>query len=116
MVPRESLDQATLWITVSRSSTDGRRGRDYAVRDVAGAVLLTARALVWGRELTATDPGTGSTILLLRRRLAFPLTGRVDVLVPPAKPLGRVYRNGRFAGADGHMTGRFRDAHGVRKR
>jgi hypothetical protein len=81
------------------------------VRDAAGAVLLEAHAFLRGREMKVTEPGTGRPILLLRRRRAFLLTGRADLLDPArGKPLGAVWRNGRFTGARGEPVGRFRDA------
>jgi hypothetical protein len=88
------LAAPTLWITVRRASEAGRRCRDYAVHDPAGAVLLKARAFVWDRVLAVTSPG-GQPVLLLRRRLSFPLTGRVDVRsAPGGSALGAVYRSG----------------------
>ena len=112
-----SLAAATLWITVRRSTERGRRCRDYAVCDPAGKALLAARAFVWERVINITGADSGQLVLVLRRRLAFPLTGRVDVLSSPGRePRGAVYRSGRFADARGRTAGRFRDARSLRAR
>jgi hypothetical protein len=104
-----------LWITRRRADDGGERGRIYEVCDAAGAVLLSARSSVWGRDI----PMRGTVheeVLLLRRRRAFPLTGRVDMLKPDGRLAGAVYRSGRFADASGRTLGRFRDARTMRAR
>jgi hypothetical protein len=104
-----------LWITRRHADDEGGRGRSYEVRDAAGALLLRARSTVWGREIPLRWPDDVEA-LMLRRRRAFPLTGRVDMLEPGGRLVGAVYRNGRFADAAGRTLGRFRDARTMRER
>jgi hypothetical protein len=106
-----ALEQPTIWLSVERSVSSGRATRDYVIYDDAGALLLTAQTWPWRRDIvvqTATEPE--QQFLLLRRRLSFQLTGRVDVYDEARGRLGTVSRSGRYRDSRGRVTGRFRDA------
>lgn len=98
-----------LWLTLRRTSAEGRASRDYAVLDPAGAPLLQARAFNWSREIRLTD-ATGSVVAVIRRSRAFALNGRAEIVDAAGQRLGQVRRTGAFADAGGRTLGRFRDA------
>lgn len=105
------LEQSTIWLSAARSVSGGRACRDYVIYDHAGAPKLTAQTSPWQREIvvqTAAQPP--QRFLLLRRRLTFPLTGRVDVYDERNARLGVVSRSGHYRDASGRSAGRFRDA------
>lgn len=109
--PLRVLAQPTIWLSTLRSSARGRACRDYVVYDGAGAPVLVAQTSAWQRDIvvhTATQPPR--RFLLLRRRLSFPLTGRVDVRDEHDARLGTVSRSGRYRDVRERIAGRFRDA------
>lgn len=114
----EPLTGTLLWLTMKRTSADGRACRDYVLYDTAEKPLLAARAFIWRRDiavLSVDEPAR--PVLLLRRRRSFPLTGKVDVYdAPGRRRLGVVSRSGRFVDAEGREVGRFRDARSMRWR
>jgi hypothetical protein len=114
----EAIRAPVVWLTVRRASADGRACRDYVVYDAAGARLAGARAFPWRREIPIfTGDDAASTVILLRRRRFFPLSGKVDVHVAGAGArIGVVSRGGRFTSADGRVIGAFRDARPMRDR
>jgi len=101
-----------LWLTVERSSVDGRSCRDYVAYGNDGARLGSARAFPWRREIPLHfAPALDLSALILRRRRSFPLTGKVDVLDMSAhRRIGVVSRSGRYRDAHGRAAGAFRDA------
>jgi hypothetical protein len=114
----EAIDAPVLWLTVRRASGEGRACRDYVVYDAAGVRLAGARAFPWRREIPIfTGDDAASTVLLLRRRRLFPLSGKVDVHDAGNRArIGVVSRGGRFTDADGRAIGAFRDARTMRDR
>jgi hypothetical protein len=113
----QGIDAHELWITFRRTTHDGRSCREYVCSDSDGAELFHARAFNVRREISCNDVNDERRrILLLRRRMSFPLTGRVDILDPVAgRRIGEVRRSGAFRDAAG-MTGRFRNARSARSR
>jgi hypothetical protein len=105
-----------LWLATHKTSVDGRACREYHVLDGQGAVLLVARAFLWGREISVSQPN-GHTVFTVLRSLAFPLTGKAAVKeVPSGLAIGTVTRNGTFRDSAGVVRGRFRDARSLRER
>lgn len=113
-----ALQASTLWITVERAQHDGRACRDHTVRDASGTPLLVARAFPWDRRIVVRHAHHPDAVLLiLRRRVSFPLTGKIDVLDASGHGrLGVVQRNGAVRDAHGAIVGRFADARSGRRR
>jgi hypothetical protein len=106
-----SLDRQILWFAVERAADAGRACRDYVVFDEDGTALLQARAHPWRRDIvlrSALDPARAH--LTIRRRVTFPLSGRLDVYDDGASRIGVLSRNGSYRDARGRRVGRFRDA------
>jgi hypothetical protein len=112
------LRAPVLWLTVERSSIDGRSCRDYAIYADDSTRLGSARAFPWRRDIPLHFvPALDVPALLLRRRRTFPLTGKVDVLELPAhEKIGVVSRSGRYRDALGRPVGAFRDARSLGNR
>lgn len=113
-----AFQAATLWITVQRGTHGGRACRDHTVRDASGAPLFEARAFPWERRIVVRHAGRPDDVLMvLQRRMSFPFTGKVDVLVASGRSrLGVVQRNGELRDARGAIVGRFVDARTGRRR
>lgn len=110
-----ALERSTIWLSVARSVSGGRAARDYVIYDDAGSPLLGAQTSPWQRDILVQMSGEPfDRVLRLRRRLSFPLTGRVDVYDAAAARLGVVSRSGRYRSASGRDAGRFRDARTLR--
>lgn len=111
------LADPTLWITSRRATSAGRACRLLATFAEDGAPLLEALAFPWRRDIVvrSLEPG-GQTLLVMRRRRSFPLTGKVDVEDGDAHRLGIVTRAGRVLNADGRLIGRFSDSRSLKRR
>jgi hypothetical protein len=110
--------EPALWITVTRTQSEGRACRDYVVHDSSGSPLLVARAFPWRRDLIVRRPDQpDKAFILLRRRRSFPFTGNVDVIhVATEARVGTLNRNGRVRDGTGVVLGRFVDARSARRR
>lgn len=113
-----ALQASTLWITVQRAADAGRACRDHTVRDASGVPLLEARAFPWDRRIVVRHAGRPDDMLMiLRRRVSFPFTGKVDVLDAAGQArIGVVQRNGGVRDARGAIVGRFVDARSGKRR
>ena len=113
-----SLSERTLWLTVERTQDKGRACRDHTVHDASGKPLLVARAFPWQREIVvrrADDPD--DILLILRRAISFPFTGRIDVIdAASGGKLGTLNRNGRVRDEAGGLIGRFADDRSLKRR
>jgi hypothetical protein len=112
------LRDATLWLTTVRAVDGGRACRDLTVYDSAGTALLTARAFPWDRDIVVRSAsGSDGAFLTLRRRVSFPLTGKVDAIdALTGGRIGVLNRSGRVRDANGSILGRFVDARTLRRR
>jgi hypothetical protein len=111
MRPLDVLEQTTIWLSTARSVHGGRASRDYLIYDDAGSPLLAAQTSAWRRDIVVqfvAEPRR--TFLLVRRRLLFPLSGKVDVYDDREARVGVVSRSGRYEDMHGVRGGHFRDA------
>lgn len=111
-----ALRADVLWLATHKTSVEGRVCREYVVSDTEGAVLLIARAYLWGREIAVANPDGQAVFTVLRSR-AFPVTGKATVKeLPSGDAIGTVTRSGTFKDSSGAVRGRFRDARSLRDR
>lgn len=108
-------EERRVWITSRTSRVEGRRAREYELCSAAGVVALTAVSFLWGRDIVVRDTAGRDALRLSRRRM-FPLTGRVDILLPTGAPVGAVFRSGRCSDEHARERVRFRDARSLRER
>lgn len=82
-----------------------------------GAPVVEALAFPWKREITvrAADPA-GNSLIVMRRRYSFPLTGKVDIETDGGHRLGVVTRAGHVLDETGRLVGRFADTRSLKRR